>query len=348
MKILVAMSGGVDSSVAAYLLKEQGHDVAGITMKLGVHNPDGSITQIGAAAVADAAKVCEKLSIPHYVEDLTALFNEKVISYFVKEYAAGKTPNPCVMCNRYLKFGALAEKMQQLGYDHIATGHYARIGTIGNDFCIKRNDDPRKDQTYFLWDIPRAILPSVLFPLSELQKTDIRRIAAEADLPVAHKAESQDICFISGDYREFLKGRINPPRPGFFVSRTGGAYGMHTGIPFYTIGQRRGLGISAPAPLYVTGFNIARNEIILGSRDDLAGKSLIASQLNFSVDSLPKNLSAKIRYAHTASPCDVTVKDGIMTVVFRETADSITAGQSVVLYHGDCIVGGGIIERAGE
>ncbi|MGL4369009.1 MAG: tRNA 2-thiouridine(34) synthase MnmA [Spirochaetota bacterium] len=344
-RILVAMSGGVDSSVAAYLLKKQGHDIAGITMALGIRNPDGTTEQIGESAAADAKKVCEVLGIDHYTEDLTALFNEKVIQYFIREYEKGRTPNPCMMCNRYLKFGALISRMRELGYDSIATGHYARISSWEGRPVIIRNDDERKDQTYFLWGIERSALESIIFPLSELKKTDIRAIAADAGLPVAHKAESQDICFIAEDYRRFIEAHAGIPRPGYFVSRNGGIYGTHRGIPFYTIGQRRGLGISAPAPLYVTAFNADKNEVVLGYKEDLAGIELEASSLNFHTDILPLPLTAKIRYAHPAAPCEVSIDGGIMTVRFHEPVDSITAGQAVVLYHGTMVVGGGIIDR---
>ena len=346
MKILVAMSGGVDSSVAALLLKQQGHDIAGITMKLGVKNEDGTVTHLGGTAVEDAQNVCEFLSIPHIVDDLTELFNETVIDYFVDDYARGRTPNPCVMCNRHLKFGALASRMNGLGFDRIATGHYARIAQFEGTTVIRRCDDERKDQTYFLWNLPRAVLPSVVFPLSELTKVQIRQIAKDADLPVAHKAESQDICFIPDDYRRFIATRKGIARPGYFVSRNGGVYGEHRGIPYYTIGQRRGLGVSAPAPLYVTGFNIERNEIILGYKNELEGQALAATHLNFFVDTLPSGLKAKVRYAHTAAPCDVTVDGDSMTVRFRGPVDSITSGQSVALYKDDILLGGGIIERA--
>ena len=346
MKILVAMSGGVDSSVAALLLKQQGHDVTGITMKLGVKNQDGTVTHLCGTAVEDAAAVCEFLSIPHIVDDLTELFNETVIDCFVDDYVHGRTPNPCVMCNRHLKFGALAERMKELGFDAIATGHYARIAQFETSTVIRRCDDERKDQTYFLWNLPREVLPSVVFPLSELTKVEIRRIAADAKLPVAHKAESQDICFIPDDYRRFIETRKGIARPGYFVSRSGGVYGEHRGIPYYTIGQRRGLGVSAPAPLYVTGFNIDRNEIILGYKEELRGQALIASHLNFFVDTLPAELKAKVRYAHTAAPCDVSIDGDTMTVRFRENVDSITAGQSVAIYKDDMLLGGGIIERA--
>jgi tRNA-specific 2-thiouridylase len=346
MKILVAMSGGVDSSVAALLLKQQGHEIAGITMKLGVKNKDGSITHLGGSAVEDAAQVCAFLSIPHIIDDLTDLFNSRVINYFVDDYVRGRTPNPCVMCNRYLKFGALADRMKALGFDHIATGHYARIIQSGGSTLIRRCGDERKDQTYFLWNLPRAILPSVIFPLSELTKPEIRAMAHDANLPVAHKAESQDICFIPGDYRDLIEARSGIARPGVFVSSSGRTYGQHRGIPYYTIGQRRGLGISASAPLYVTGFNLKTNEIILGEKDELKGNGLTATNLNLFTDTLPADLKAKVRFAHNAAACDAAIDGDTMTVRFHEPVDSITAGQSVAIYHDDCLLGGGIIDTA--
>jgi len=346
MKILVAMSGGVDSSVAAHLLRKEGHEVAGITMMLGYRNPDGTITRIGESAVADAEKVCRHIRIEHYVEDCVLPFDEFVISNFIEEYRCGRTPNPCVRCNRLLKFGHLFEIMKSKGFDRLATGHYAGIESFNGDLFIRKNRDPKKDQSYFLHAIRRHVLPHLVFPLNIHAKHEIRAIASQVHIPVAHKKDSQDICFIEKDYRNFLASRIGNILTGNFVNAEGKILGTHNGIPFYTIGQRRGLGVSAPAPLYVESFNLAKNEIVLGYREDLKAAGLIAKDLNFFTDTIPSPLSAKIRYAHKEVPCRVSINDDCMQVIFDEPIDSVTAGQSVVLYHGDLVVGGGVIEKA--
>ena len=345
VKILVAMSGGVDSSVAAHLLKNEGHDVAGITMMLGYREPDGTITRIGESAADDAANVCRHLGIEHFVEDCIIPFDEMVISNFVEEYKCGKTPNPCVRCNRLLKFGLLFEIMKSRGFDRLATGHYAGIESSGGNLFIRKNTDPKKDQSYFLYAIHRHALPYIVFPLNAHTKVEIRSIASQAGIPVAHKKDSQDICFIKDDYRNFISKRIDNITCGNFVSTKGKILGRHKGIPFYTIGQRRGLGVSAPSPHYVVSFNLKTNEIVLGYREDILSSGLIAKNLNFFTDTIPSPLSAKIRFGHREVPCNVTISNDHMNVLFDEAVDSITAGQSVVLYHGDLVVGGGVIER---
>jgi tRNA-uridine 2-sulfurtransferase len=345
MKILVAMSGGVDSSVAALRLRDQGHDVAGITMMLG-YMYEGRVYTIGETAAADAEKVCRHLGIPHYTEDCLQIFNHEVVGNFTAEYARGRTPNPCVRCNRILKFGALFDRMKTLGFDRLATGHYADKGFIGASECIKKNGDARKDQSYFLYALNRAALPYLIFPIHDLTKPEVRALAETNSIPVAHKKESQDICFIADDYRTFKPMQDTNPVKGYFINREGKRLGTHNGIPFYTIGQRRGLGVSAPAPLYVTAFDCEKNEIILGYRDELLSQGLIASSLNLFTDVLPGNLKARIRYAHKEQPCAVTLSGDDMQVIFDSPQDAITAGQSVVLYYEDCVVGGGIIERA--
>jgi tRNA-uridine 2-sulfurtransferase len=345
MKILVAMSGGVDSSVAALRLRDEGHDVAGITMMLGyIH--EGIVYHIGETAAVDAEKVCRHLGIPHYTEDCIQIFNRDIIGNFTAEYAQGRTPNPCVRCNRILKFGALFDRMNSLGFDRLATGHYADKGRIGPSECIKKNGDVRKDQSYFLYAIERNVLPHLLFPIHDLTKPDVRTLASKNSIPVAHKKESQDICFIADDYRDFKPMQNAKPINGYFVNSAGKRLGTHNGIPFYTIGQRRGLGVSAPAPLYVTAFDCEKNEIVLGYRDELLSQGLIAHSLNLFTDILPGSLKARIRYAHKEQPCTVTLSGDEMKVVFDSPQDAITPGQSVVLYHDDCVVGGGIIERA--
>jgi tRNA-specific 2-thiouridylase len=344
MKILVAMSGGVDSSVTAYLLKREGHDVAGITMRLGYGTPDGTV-YFGEQSVLDAKRVCGHIGIPHHVSDCTDMFDELVIGNFTSEYSIGRTPNPCVLCNRYLKFGALFREMKSLGCEALATGHYASKGFIGSFECIRKNSDPAKDQSYFLYGIDKDVLKHVVFPLAEYSKNEVREIAREAGIPVAEKKDSQDICFISGDYREFPGIKNIPSVPGNFVTRDGKFLGRHLGTHHYTIGQRRGLGVSAEAPLYVTAIDTVKNEVVLGPREDLRSRGLIARQLNFFTAALPENLLVKIRYGKKETPCTAEIRGEEMTVMFAEPLDSVTPGQSAVLYSGDCVVGGGIIDR---
>jgi tRNA-specific 2-thiouridylase len=346
VKILVAMSGGVDSSVAAYMLRQAGHDVAGITMNLGYDNPDGSHIIIGGRAADDAAKVCSALSIPHHVIDLSDQFQQLVIDDFVTEYGSGRTPNPCVRCNRYLKFGALIDETLRLGYEKLATGHYANKGILNANEVIRKNRDERKDQSYFLWGVERSALSRILFPLNDFTKHEIRTMAIDAKLPSAYTGESQDICFIAEDYRHFILPRISNAQPGDFVNRTGKVLGRHNGIPHYTIGQRKGLGISAPAPLYVISFNEMRNEVILGYRDEISSSGCMADQINLFVDTLPEELTAKIRYAHRQVPCSASISGDSMKVLFETPQDAVTPGQSVVLYHQDMVVGGGIITES--
>ncbi|HEY1405981.1 MAG TPA: tRNA 2-thiouridine(34) synthase MnmA [Spirochaetota bacterium] len=346
MKILVAMSGGVDSSVAALLLKQQGHEIAGITMILGYRDPRGILVTIGETAARDAASVCAHLAIPHYTLDCTHQFELDVIDNFISEYEKGRTPNPCVRCNKSLKFGALINEMKELGYDHLATGHYADKGVVLGKDCIKKNKDPRKDQSYFLWSIDRSVLPQILFPLNELEKSDIRRIAAENNLSVAHKSESQDICFIPDDYRDFIKERISSNRHGNFVNSAGKVLGKHNGIPFYTIGQRRGLGVSAPAPLYVESFNLEKNEVVLGYKDEIRSQGLIARQVNLFTDELPSPVAVKIRYSQREIPCTARIDGDSLEIIFDEPQESVTPGQSAVLYHANCVIGGGVIDKA--
>jgi len=346
-KVLVAMSGGVDSPVAALLLQEAGYEIAGVTMCLGVRGAEGEHPRCcGPEAVQDARWVCDKLGIRHYVLDYADELEKWVIGPFVREYARGRTPNPCVVCNRYLKFGSLLARAVAFGFDALATGHYAKVEETGGQYGLLRPRDRRKDQTYFLYHIETDALPRILFPLGPYTKEEVRAIASRAGLPVAAKAESQDICFVTQKtYHDFMKARLGEIKPGRIVDRSGRCLGEHRGIAFYTVGQRGGLGISHPVPLYVLAIDVAKSEIIVGEKGELLGKELIAGDLNRLRPDWPEAVQAKIRYRKKESPCRVTFEDGRARVVFEDDQEAITPGQSIVFYDGDGVLGGGVIEE---
>ena len=341
------MSGGVDSSVAAYLLQKEGYELSGLTMCLGVQTGDDEKARCcGPDAVADAKKVCNKLDIPHFVLDFSRDLEEKVIQNFVSEYVEGRTPNPCVECNRYLKFGLLLQKARAMGFSYLATGHYARIEHVNNHYLLKKAADSKKDQTYFLNGIKRESLPFLLFPLSDYTKDEVRAIAKKAGLPVHNKPQSQDICFITDpDYHAFLKERVSSVQPGDIINNEGVVLGEHRGVCFYTIGQREGLGISHKKPLYVVKLDAEKNEIIVGEREDLTARGLIASDCNMLVDELPEKCTAKIRYGHNQVACTVKSNDNELIVMFDEAQQAVTPGQSVVFLNDDIILGGAKIKQ---
>ncbi|MDO9585810.1 MAG: tRNA 2-thiouridine(34) synthase MnmA, partial [Syntrophales bacterium] len=338
-------SGGVDSSVAAFLLKDEGYEVTGVTMCLGAGS-SGDARCCGPDAIADARRVCDRLHIPHYVFDFSRELEEMVIDKFIAEYGRGRTPNPCVDCNRYLKFGSLLEKASALGFDYVATGHYAKIEQEEGILYLKRPRDKVKDQTYFLYAIPYQCLGRIIFPLASLKKEEVRDIAKKADLPVADKVESQDLCFVDRqDFPAFVARRTGGALPGPIVDREGKRLGTHRGIVFYTVGQRGGLGIAHKAPLYVLFIDPAANCIIVGEKAALKAKGLVAGDLNVLVESWPREVSAKIRYRRNAARCDITFENDRITTIFREEEEAITPGQAVVFYHHDYVLGGGAIEE---
>jgi len=345
-KVLVAMSGGVDSSVTALLLQEAGCEIAGVTMCLGVRSAGGEHPRCcGPDAVQDAKCVCDKLGIRHYVPDYADELEKWVIGPFVEEYIHGRTPNPCVVCNRYLKFGSLMARAVAFGFDALATGHYAAVDERGGRYRLIRPRDKRKDQTYFLYHIAPEVLPQVLFPLGPYTKEEVRAIASRAALLVAAKAESQDVCFVTQKTcRAFLQERLGEVKTGRIVDQSGRVLGSHKGIAFYTVGQRGGLGISHPVPLYVVKIDAEKNEIVVGEKKDLAGRNLIAGDLNLFRSDWPEVVNAKIRYRKKESPCRVSFENGRVRVVFMEDQEAITPGQSVVFYEGDDVLGGGVIE----
>ena len=345
-KVLVAMSGGVDSSVAAMLLKKEGYDVSGVTMCLGIAAEGDSARCCGAEAIDDAKRVCDRLKIPHYVFDYAAELENKIIAKFISEYKKGRTPNPCVECNRHLKFGSLLDKALTLGFNFLATGHYAAIEENQSGYFLVRPKDKKKDQTYFLYPIPYEKLENILFPLASLTKDEVREMAKKASLPVAEKQDSQDICFVTQkNYQEFLLGRGQELKTGPIVYMRGNILGRHRGILFHTIGQRGGLGISHPTPLYVVSIDPDNNKIVVGEKKDLRAKGLFAGDVNMLAQNWPEQVYAKIRYRKKEALCAVTTENGRIKVIFAEEQEAITPGQSVVFYDHDRVLGGGIIEE---
>lgn len=340
------MSGGVDSSVAAGLLINEGYDVAGVTMHFGALTEGERKRSCTSAAIDDAKKICDYFNIPHHVFDYAAQLEDKVIADFVSEYQKGRTPNPCVRCNRDLKFGTLLDKALSMGFDFLATGHYAAIEKNKEDYCLARPKDKKKDQTYFLYSISCERLKNILFPLAHLTKDAVRDLAKKNALPVTAKQESQDICFVTQkNAREFLLERMPEIKPGPIVDLHGKVLGNHRGIIFHTIGQRGGLGISHPTPLYVVSIDPVKNRIIVGEKKDLMGKGLVASNINRLTKVWPAQVHAKIRYRKKEALCEVKEEKDRLKVSFAEEQEAITPGQSVVFYDHDRVLGGGIIEE---
>ena len=352
-KVVVGMSGGVDSSVAAYLLKEQGYDVIGVTMQIwqdeeqALQEENGGCC--GLSAVDDARRVAQALDIPYYVMNFKQDFKENVIDYFIDEYLDGRTPNPCIACNRYVKWESLLKRSLDIGADYIATGHYARIEKLANGrFALKRSATLAKDQTYALYNLTQNQLSKTLMPVGEYTKDEIREIAERINLPVAHKPDSQDICFLDGDYGDFIEQETGKKiRPGNFVDMEGNILGVHKGIVSYTVGQRRGLGLSLKQPGYVVKIDKEKNEVVIGSNDDLMTDTLYGDQVNLMSIAAVENgmrLLAKVRYNHRGAPCTVqmTGEDKIQ-VRFDEPQRAVTPGQAVVFYDGDYVAGGATI-----
>jgi len=345
--VAVAMSGGVDSSVTASLLQEQGYRLIGLTMRI---KPDEVIGQPSAAD--DARRVAEKLDIPFHVADFRDLFQERVIDYFVQSYLAGRTPNPCVVCNQKLKFGALLDQARVLGADFIATGHYARVGFDPRHqrYTIRKAMDSRKDQSYVLYGLTQEQLSHTLFPLGDFTKLQIRDKARQLGLAVAEKPESQEICFIEdNDYRRFIRERVGARiKPGPMVDTAGKIIGQHLGLAYYTIGQRKGLGLALGYPAYVVAMDAARNTLVIGREESLSGRTLIAGSNNFvAIPQLdePMAVTVKIRYKASEVPATITpLPEGKVRVDFQGEERAITPGQSVVYYLGDTVLGGGVIE----
>ena len=348
-KILIAMSGGVDSSVAALMMKKQGHDVYGVTMKLHFSDSEDS-TCLTSKDIEDARKVCEKLKIPYSVVDFSEDFDKYVIKSFIEAYENGATPNPCIGCNYHLKFDKLYKYGKELGYDRIVTGHYARIEydeKYGRR-VLKKAEDVSKDQSYVLFRLSAEQLENTDFPLGAYSKDMIREIAKEADLELGDKKDSQDICFVpDGDYVSFIRNYTKKDYPcGRFVTKDGKILGTHKGIIGYTIGQRKGLGLALPHSMYVVEKRLDTNEVVIGEHEDLFSKELYADSVNLSaIDFIdtPLRLKARVRYNQKEQDATVTMENGLLHVVFDEPQRAISKGQSVVLYDGNTVIGGGRI-----
>lgn len=353
-KAIIAMSGGVDSSVAAYLMKQRGYECMGVTMKL-FHNEDVGVSKAHSCCslddVEDARSVARQLGIPYYVFGFSDLFKETVIDKFVDSYENGCTPNPCIDCNRFLKFNKLYHRAVELGYDYVVTGHYARIEFDENTgrYILKKGLDPTKDQSYVLYSLTQEQLAHTQFPLGEMNKTDARAVAEEQGFVSAHKHDSQDICFVQdGDYAHFIETYTGKNFPhGNFIDMEGNVLGEHKGIIHYTIGQRKGLGIALGEPAFVCNIDPENNTVTLGKNSDLFTDTLTAKDINLiSVASIdrPMHLKAKVRYRQVEQWATVTQLDeDTITVKFDEPQRAITKGQAVVLYDGDTVVGGGTI-----
>jgi tRNA-specific 2-thiouridylase len=358
-RVLVAMSGGVDSSVAAAILRERGYDVIGVAMRLAPEAPAAGTRRRGTCCshddFEDARRVAERLDFPFYVVDLRADFAARVMSNFVSEYAAGRTPNPCVMCNREIKFDRLWRRARAIGADFAATGHYARIerGADGR-FHLMRAADTSKDQSYFLFTLGQDELARTLFPLGGITKAEVRGRARELGLANADKPESQEICFVpDGDYARFVEHNAadGQLRAGRIVNGGGRALAAHAGVHRFTVGQRKGLGIAAGEPLYVRAIDAASGDVTVGGRDELVSAGLIANRVSLTDSRLARDgamaAEVKIRYRHPALPATLLIRDGDRAEVrFRDGGPAVTPGQACVFYNGDEVLGGGFIEKA--
>ena len=353
-KVVVGMSGGVDSSVAAYLLKEQGYDVIGVTMQIWQDESQEQIEDnggcCGITAVDDARRVAMQLDIPYYVMNFKNEFKKNVIDYFTDEYIHGRTPNPCIACNRHVKWESLLKRSLEIGADCIATGHYARIAQLENGrYAIRNSVTAKKDQTYALYNLTQEQLSHTLMPVGDYNKDEIRAIAEKIGIQVAHKPDSMEICFVpDNDYAGFITRETGyVSRPGNFVDLHGNILGTHKGIIHYTVGQRKGLGLAMGHPVFVVAIRPETNKVVIGENDDVFSTKLYANNINLmSVDKIeePIRARAKIRYSHEGADCTIRMADdGLLECVFDEKQRAVTPGQALVIYDGDYVLGGGTI-----
>lgn len=354
-RVVVGMSGGVDSSVAAWLLQRQGYEVIGVTMQIWQDEDMGQQASqggcCGLSAVEDARQVAEMLGIPYYVMNFKRQFREKVMDYFVAEYLRGRTPNPCIACNRYVKWESLLRRSLELGADYIATGHYARVDRLENGrYAIRNSVTAKKDQTYALYSLTQEQLAHTLMPVGEYTKEEIRKIAMEQGLPVAHKPDSQEICFIpDDDYGAFIDREApgEVPPPGNFVTRDGQVLGRHKGITHYTVGQRRGLELAMGHRVFVTQIRPETNEVVIGENEDTFAGRVLCDGVNFmAVEDLaePRRVIAKIRYNHGGAPCVIEKQPGGRILCsFEQPVRAPAPGQAAVFYDGEYVLGGGTI-----